>query len=74
MDPSFSQNLWVPFYTFQKSVGSTEPTEPTLTTPLDSECCVKAFEKLSNPPSSDHVQIFIIIKKSHKVLSRTGRL
>ena len=31
MDP---QNPWVPFHTFQKSVGSAEPTEPTLTTPL----------------------------------------
>ena len=26
MDPSLPQNLWVPFYTFQKSVGSMEPT------------------------------------------------
>ena len=34
MGPSFSQNLWVPFHTFQKSVGSMEPTEPTLTTLL----------------------------------------
>ena len=34
MDPSFSQNPWVPFYVFKKSVGSAEPTEPTLTTPL----------------------------------------
>ena len=34
MDPSLPQNLWVLFYTFQKSVGSMEPTEPTLTTPL----------------------------------------
>ena len=32
--PSFPQNPWVPFYTFQKSVGSAEPTEATLTTPL----------------------------------------
>ena len=31
MDP---QNPWVPFHTFQKSVGSVEPTEPTLTMPL----------------------------------------
>ena len=28
------QNPWVPFHTFQNSVGSMEPTEPTLTTPL----------------------------------------
>ena len=28
------KNPWVPFHTFQKSVGSMEPTEPTLTTPL----------------------------------------
>ena len=34
MDPPFSQNPWVPFDTFQKSVGSAEPTAPTLTTPL----------------------------------------
>ena len=34
MDPSLPQDLWIPFYTFQKSVGSMEPTEPTLTTPL----------------------------------------
>ena len=34
MDPSFPKNPWVPFNTFQKSVGSVEPTEPTLTTPL----------------------------------------
>ena len=33
-DPSIPQNPWVPFHTFQKSVGSVEPTEPTLTTPL----------------------------------------
>ena len=31
MDP---QNPWVPYHTFQKSVGSAEPTEPTLTTSL----------------------------------------
>ena len=30
--PSFFHNPWVPFYTFQKSVGSTEPTKPMLTT------------------------------------------
>ena len=32
--PSFPQNPWVPLHTFQKSVGSMEPTEPTLTTAL----------------------------------------
>ena len=34
MDPSFPQNQWAPLHTFQKSMGSVEPTEPTLTTPL----------------------------------------
>ena len=34
MGPSFPQNPWVPFYTSQKFVGSVEPTEPMLTTPL----------------------------------------
>ena len=34
MDLSFPQNLKVPFHTFQKSMGSVEPTEPTLTIPL----------------------------------------
>ena len=34
MDFTFTQNPWVPFHTFQKSVGSMEPKEPTLTTPL----------------------------------------
>ena len=33
-DPYFLQNPWVPFHNFQKSVGSMEPTEPMLTTPL----------------------------------------
>ena len=33
--PYYPQNPWVPFYTFKNSVGSAEPTEPTLTTPLD---------------------------------------
>ena len=33
-DPYFLQNPWVPFHTLQKSAGSVEPMEPTLTTPL----------------------------------------
>ena len=33
MGTSFPQNPWVLFYTFQKSVGSVESTEPKLTTP-----------------------------------------
>ena len=31
---SFPQKSCFPYYTFQKSVGSAEPKEPTLTTPL----------------------------------------
>ena len=34
MDPYFSQNPWVSFYIFQKSVGTVEPTEPAQTMPL----------------------------------------
>ena len=33
-EPSVPQNPWVSFYTFQKSVGSLEPTEPMLNRPL----------------------------------------
>ena len=45
MGPSFPQNPWVPFYAFQKSVGSAEPTEPTLTTPLLRATLVKRISK-----------------------------
>ena len=50
MDPSFSQNPGVPFYTFRKSVGSAEPTEPTLTTPLLKEAGLLIYLSLFTVP------------------------
>lgn len=45
MGPSFPQNQWVPFYTFQKSVGSAEHTEPKLTTSLPYMAELEFFAK-----------------------------